>query len=150
MLGADAIGVFASDRPQGGFDSRALRPEARVLYTRLATAWRKQTGSREPTEEALAGFSAAWVLFHDVLPHAATRNGSPVVPAVVTAARSLNLPLGALVNGAGVRFATGGSRLGQNLRASAIIWQWQGVRHSVVVWPREFATGRITRVPLPR
>ncbi|MFI5225096.1 MAG: ABC transporter substrate-binding protein [Candidatus Limnocylindrales bacterium] len=38
-LGADAIGIFASDRPTGGFQAGALDTTARTVYDRLATAW---------------------------------------------------------------------------------------------------------------
>ena len=38
---------------------------------------------------------------------------------------------------------------GQNLLAAAVIWQWQAVRHSVVVWPPAYATGAPAMVPLP-
>lgn len=38
-LGADAIGVFASDRPTGGFQPGALDPAARAIYDRFASAW---------------------------------------------------------------------------------------------------------------
>ena len=34
-LGPDAVGVFASDRPEGGFNPAALRPAARALYDRF-------------------------------------------------------------------------------------------------------------------
>jgi ABC-type branched-subunit amino acid transport system substrate-binding protein len=148
-LGRDAIGVFASDRPEGGFNPRVLDPSARTLYNRLAAAWRRHTGEFQPTEEGLAGFTAAWALFHDVL-SAAARRGA-LTPAIISgAARALNLPSGSLPNGAGLRFATDPQHLGQNQRASAVIWQWQGVRHSVVVWPAAYATGTIKLVPLPR
>ncbi|MGH2449056.1 MAG: ABC transporter substrate-binding protein [Chloroflexota bacterium] len=149
MLGKEAVGVFASDRPEGGFNAGALKPAARTLYNRFARIWKEQTGESHPSEEALAGFSAAWVLFHDVLPKAA-QSGKVSAASVALAARSLNLPAGSLTNGAGVRFSSGKRLLGQNLRAAAIIWQWQAVRHSVVVWPAQFATGRIRMVPLPR
>jgi branched-chain amino acid transport system substrate-binding protein len=147
-LGKQAIGVFASDRPSpmGGFSPKTLDGAARTLYNRLVSAWRRETGQTQPTEEAVAGFTAAWVLFHDVLPaaHSLTPSG------IAAAARSLNLPAGSLPNGGGVLFARDRAHLGQNLRASAVIWQWQGVRHSVVVWPRVYATGQIRMVPLPR
>jgi branched-chain amino acid transport system substrate-binding protein len=146
MLGPKAIGVFASDRPMGGFNPRALSPSARSLYDRLSAAWAKKTGQSQPTEEALAGFTAGWALFHDVLPRA---HGFGTA-AVSAAARAVNLPNGSLPNGAGLRFATAHSRLGQNTRAAAVIWQWQAVRHNVVVWPATFATGHIRFVPLPR
>lgn len=147
-LGRDAIGVFASDRPMGGFNPAVLKPSARSLYNRLASAWKRQTGERQPTEEALAGFTAGWTLFHDVLPRAARH--SLTATSISAAARSINLPDGSLPNGAGLRFAADRAHLGQNTRAAAVIWQWQAVRHSVVVWPGQYATGRIEFVPLPR
>jgi ABC-type branched-subunit amino acid transport system substrate-binding protein len=149
LLGRDAVGVFASDRPPGGFNPGALDPQARALYDRLADQWRRRTGQPRPSEEGLAGFTAAWALFHDVLPRAASR-GSLTPSNVSAAARTIDLPTGALPNGAGLRFATDAPHRGQNLRAAAVIWQWQAVRHSVVVWPAEYATGRIRMVPLPR
>ena len=38
-LGTDAIGVFASDRPTGGFQPGALDPAARAVYDRFAGSW---------------------------------------------------------------------------------------------------------------
>jgi branched-chain amino acid transport system substrate-binding protein len=180
-LGADAIGVFASDRPTGGFQPSALNPAARAIYDRLATAWAKDnpvappndaygyqadggtsasagpviigpvdesSSAAGPTEEALSGFSAAWALFHDVLPAAA-----PVgltATAIAGAARSIDLPAGSLPNGAGIRFSSSPQTLGQNLRAAAVIWQWQAVRSYTFVWPPTYATGSIQFVPLTR
>ena len=93
-----AIGIFASDRPTGGFQpdgaggrrARRLRPIRRGLGIAAASAegsgprlaLRNATPStRSPvrpsrptaaaTEEALSGFTAGWALFHDVLPAAA-------------------------------------------------------------------------------
>ncbi|HZU13669.1 MAG TPA: ABC transporter substrate-binding protein [Chloroflexota bacterium] len=143
MLGSEAIGVFASDRPSpmGGFNPLTLHGSGRALYERLVRA-----GGGMPSEEALSGFSAGWVLFHYVLPRA--RGLTP--RAIAAAARSLNLAAGTLPNGAGVRFAADRAHLGQNTRATSVIWQWQAVRHSVVVWPAVYATGRIRFVPLAR
>lgn len=146
-LGPDAVGVFASDRPTSGFDPGALSAGARAVYDRFASAWRQRVGGK-PTEEGLSGFTAAWALFHHVLPAAAS--AGPLDPgAIAAAARLVDLPEGSLPNGAGLRFATEPGQLGQNERAAAVIWQWQAVRHSVVVWPPVFATGTISLVPLP-
>lgn len=142
-LGADAIGVFASDRPDAGFNPHALDQPAQALYAQFAAAWASDTG-RAPTEEGIAGFSAAWVLFADVL-----HSTSPTPSAIAASARSLDLPQGSLANGGGVRFASDPDHLGQNLRAASVIWQWQGVRQSVVVWPGVYATGVVKMVPLP-
>ena len=145
MLGADAIGVFASDRPEHGFNPGALNATGRAVYARFAAAYRNEFGS-DPTEESLAGFSAAWTLFHYVMPRAHDLGAS----ATAAAARSLDLPDGTLANGAGVKFANTPDAMGQNTRAASVIWQWQGVRHSVTVYPPVFATGTPGFIPLPR
>jgi branched-chain amino acid transport system substrate-binding protein len=182
-LGPDAIGIFASDRPTGGFQPSALGSAARALYARFAAAWTARAdgsagtggtgryGSSEPaasaqeytitgpieagseaagpSEEGLSGFSAAWALFHDVLP-AAARAGSLDAAGIAAAARSIDLPTGSLPNGAGVHFSTALATLGQNERAAAVIWQWQAVRSYTFVWPPTYQTGDIGFVPLSR
>jgi len=144
-LGADAVGVFASDRPDDSFNPAGLDASAQALYQRFSQAWQQRTG-RAPSEEGISGFSSAWALFHDVLPSASHLDA----PGIAAAARGVDLPEGSLPNGGGLRFAGDGAQMGQNQRAAAVIWQWQGVRHSVVVWPPEYATGSIAMVPLPR
>ena len=181
-LGADAIGIFASDRPTGGFQPAALDAEARAVYDRLATAWtgagsvataepsasavegygsygsygdsyaisgpvEEGSPGAGPTEEGLSGFTAAWALLTDVLPTAAP---SLDAGAIAAAARGVDLPDGALPNGAGLHFSSAPATLGQNERAAAVIWQWQAVRSYTFVWPATYATGSIRDVPLPR
>ncbi|TMB85217.1 MAG: amino acid ABC transporter substrate-binding protein [Chloroflexi bacterium] len=178
-LGPDAVGIFASDRPTAGFQPGVLGRDARVAFERLASAWASAGGptpasspdvspdygqdqDREyaiqgpmlpatagPTEEGLSGFSAAWALFGQVLPAAAHR-GVLDAAGIAAAARHVDLPIGSLPNGAGIRFSTDPATLGQNLRATAVIWQWQAVRSYTFVWPPTYATGRIAMVPLPR
>jgi hypothetical protein len=182
-LGADAIGIFASDRPTAGFQASALGPEAAATYARFATAWAgvaKAAGGEgdspgggyergygagdseytihgpdddataEESEEALAGFTAGWALFHHVLPAASSAAAAIDPAAAAEAARSIDLPEGALPNGAGLRFSTDPARLGQNDRAAAVIWQWQAVRTYEFVWPPTYATGQVAFVPLER
>jgi branched-chain amino acid transport system substrate-binding protein len=177
-LGADAIGVFASDRPTGGFQPTALDPAARAVYDRLAAAWSidnpgtaptdgygsgpdpaaapstgpvivgpidETSAAAGPSEEALSGFSAAWALFHDVLP---VTLGGLTAGHVAAAARGLDVPTGSLPNGAGIRFSSAPGSLGQNIRAAAVIWQWQAVQSYTFVWPPTYATGSIKFVPL--
>jgi len=169
-LGPDAIGIFASDRPTAGFRPEALDPTARAAYDRFNTAWAAtpalpsaspgdeeyaltgpaESPTAEASEEALAGFSAAWALFHAVLPGAAHSDSALGVAAIASAARAVDLPQGSLPNGAGLRFSTDTGALGQNERASAVIWQWQAVRQYAFVWPASYATGPISFVPLAR
>jgi hypothetical protein len=94
---------------------------------------------------ALAGFAAAWALFHWVMPGA-----SAMTPdAVAAAARSVHLQTGALPNGSGLAFGPPGTRqAGTNLGASSVIWEWTGVDHRVVVWPPRFALSSIEAIPL--
>ena len=155
-LGADAIGVFASDRPTGGFNPSALQPAALALYDRFGAAWTKANGSTQPSEEGLAGFAASWALFHDVLPNVAQLDDPASIAA---AARAVDLPEGSLPNGSGLRFSNEQGRLGQNELAAAVVWQWQrptteavASPQSVTVWPAQFASGPIdsSLVPLPR
>jgi ABC-type branched-subunit amino acid transport system substrate-binding protein len=207
-LGADAVGVFASDRPTGGFQPTALGPAARATYDRFAAAWASGEdapaasspgpaigGSGEygssagaygtdsgaygsgsdsgsalgghgsgsgytisgpdtasagpgPTEEGISGFSAAWALFSAVLPGVA--GGVFTADAAAAAARAVDLPEGALPNGAGLKFSSDPATLGQNERAAAVIWQWQAVQSYTFVWPPTYATGTIGFVPLGR
>src|SRR5207247_9429769 len=53
MLGADAIGVFASDRPPHGFNPAALNDTGTAIYARFAAAYRGEFGT-DPTEAAPA------------------------------------------------------------------------------------------------
>src|ERR1700693_4277521 len=145
MLGADAIGVFAADRPPSGFNPGALTATGKSTYDRFSAAYRREFGS-EPTEEALAGFGAAWALFHYVMPHAHDLSSVEMA----ASARSLDLRDGTLASGAGIKFASTVEAMGQNTRAASVIWQWQGVRHSVTVYPPGFATGAPGFIPLPR
>jgi branched-chain amino acid transport system substrate-binding protein len=143
-LGPAAIGVFASDRPTQGFNEDVLTPVARATYERFSRMWEQTTGGA-PTEEGLAGFSAAWALFRDVLPH----GGALDANSIAATARTLDIPRGSLPNGAGIQFSSDPAMRGQNTRAAAVIWQWQAVRHSVTVWPPVDATGTPELIPLP-
>jgi len=194
-LGPDVVGVFASDRPVGGFRPDALNATARTVYDRFAALWASTPGTNPqansganaalgwggawadgtsggwmygagsvassalpvsgpastlawngPTEEGLSGFTAAWALFHDVLPAAPTTGAQDVA----TAARAMDLSAGSLPNGAGLRFSADPATLGQNTLAAAVIWQWQAERHYTYVWPATYATGQIADVPLTR
>lgn len=137
-LGAQAVGVFASDRPEYGFNPSALTGQGLALYQQFDALWRQSTGS-DPSQEAISGFSSAWVLLHDVLRAASASDPH----AIAAAAASLNIPDGSLPNGAGVLFSSSPGILGQNVRAAADIWQWQAPDHYVVVWPPSFATGAL-------
>lgn len=147
VLGEEAVGLFASDKP----DANALSPggltaTGRMVLERARSAYEERFGD-PMSAAALAGFSAAWALFHDVLPAA----GAPTPAAVAAAANEVVLPDGSLPNGSGLRFGErGSSTAGANVRAAGIVWQWQAPGEHVAVWPPRFATGTIERIdPLP-
>ncbi len=178
-LGADAIGIFASDRPTAGFRPEALGPEAADAYARFAAAWARVAaeaggsgdsaggGSRyddaeylihgpaedataEESEEALSGFAATWALLRHVLPAAAVAGPGLDAATIAAAARAVDLPDGALPNGAGLRFSSAPGSLGQNERAAAVMWQWTAERTYSFVWPPTYATADVAFVPLDR
>ena len=144
-LGEDAVGLFASDKPDAGsIDPGGLSSAARSVLRRAASAYRARYGE-EMSSPALAGFSAAWALFSDVMP-----NASSLTPAgVAAAARATSIPRGGLPNGSGLRFAPAGSPdAGSNLRAASVIWEWVGIDHRAVVWPPEYATQPPRWIPI--
>jgi branched-chain amino acid transport system substrate-binding protein len=146
-LGRDAVGLFASDKPaSGALNVEGLTPDGRALSERAQTAYTRRFGG-EMTAAALAGFSGAWALLHDVLSAAA----QPTPPAIAAVANSVDLPQGSLPNGSGLRFGEPGTvTAGSNVLASSVVWQWQAPGEYAVVWPPRYATSPIERLdPLP-
>jgi branched-chain amino acid transport system substrate-binding protein len=146
-LGDDAVGLFASDKPDANaLNVEGLSDTARALLDRADAAYEDRYG--EPmSAAALAGFSGGWALLHDVLPEAA----EPTPSAVADAAMRVDLPRGSLPNGSGLRFgAPGSATAGSNELAASVIWQWTEPGVHWVVWPERFATYEIeTLDPLP-
>jgi branched-chain amino acid transport system substrate-binding protein len=146
-LGRDAVGLFASDKPaSGALNVEGLTPDGGALSERAQAAYTRRFGGRM-TAAALAGFSGAWALLHDVLPAAAR----PTPSAIATAANTVDLPQGSLPNGSGLRFGEPGTvTAGANVLASSVVWQWQAPGEYAVVWPPRYATSPIERLdPLP-
>jgi branched-chain amino acid transport system substrate-binding protein len=143
LLGRDAVGLFASDKPDThGINPAGLAPGARALLDRADAAYRKANG-HSMSAAALAGFSGAWALFRYVLPEARS-----VAPAdVAAAARRARVPAGGLPNGSGLEFAPPrGADAGANLRAASVIWEWTQVNQREVTWPPQFATAPIATI----
>jgi branched-chain amino acid transport system substrate-binding protein len=143
LLGADAVGLFASDKPDThGINPAGLAPGARALLERADAAYRKANG-HPMSAAALAGFSGAWALFRHVLPDAASMEPADVA----AAARKVRVPAGGLPNGSGIAFAPpGGADAGANLRAASVIWEWTKVNQRQVTWPPQFATAEIAAI----
>jgi hypothetical protein len=136
MLGKEAVGLFASDKPDGDVpDPSKLDGEAAA-----ALRWAKRIYAKRYSDEfsapVLTGFSGALGLFRHVLPEAAAQTPE----AIVAAAREVDVPRGGLPDGGGLKFGTKGSDAGANRRATHVIWEWVAPRKRAVVWPPEVAS----------
>ncbi|HVM12568.1 MAG TPA: ABC transporter substrate-binding protein [Actinomycetota bacterium] len=142
-LGEDAVGLFASDKPEADFlQPEMLSEEAGKALRWVRTEYRRRHGEAM-SGPGLAGFAGALALFEHVLPRA----GSDDPDAVADAARQTRLPLGALPNGSGMRFAPEGhAEAGANLHAASVIWEWVAPEQREVVWPPALATAPILAV----
>jgi len=140
-LGDDAVGLFASDKPSGAaIDPSTLRSEGAELLERARKGY-DERWHEEMSPAALAGFSAAWALFAEVMPDAAAESGSLSPDAIAEAALAADLPMGSLPNGSGLRFGEPGTATaGDNVAAAAVIWEWMVPGEHMVVWPPELAT----------
>lgn len=142
-LGDEAVGLFASDKPDGDILApQGMKPEAAELLRWARDEYRRRYGA--PLEApALSGFAAGWALFAHVLPQA----GDLTPEGISKAARTIRLPVGSLPNGSGLELAPAGAPdAGANLQAVSVIWEWVRPNVRQVVWPPAFATSSI--VPL--
>jgi branched-chain amino acid transport system substrate-binding protein len=145
ILGADAVGVFAADKPDANISPTALSPAGRDLLARARAIYASGNGGAAMTIPAVAGFVGAWALFHDVLP-ALVADVTP--ESIRTAALAVDVQVGDGINGGGVRFGAAGSAdAGQNTRAAAVIGQWQGIENMKIVYPAAYAVAQ--PLPLP-
>ena len=136
-LGADAVGVYASDKPSASsIDPSGLRPQGAALLARAGAAYRERWGT-DMSPAALAGFSASWALLAEVLPDASSF--APVD--VAAAANETRMATGTLPNGSGLRFGEPGTaQAGDNMAAASVIWEWVRPGEAAVIWPLAFAT----------
>ena len=143
-LGEGANGVFSSDFPTE-VNPSALTPHARELAQEFIKRFQANKGTR-PTGNAWLAFAGTMVLFEEVLPKA----GSLDADKIRAAALALDLAMGSMANGCGVKFiAHDQFDGGKNERAFAITGQWQdGVMR--VVGPENLATNKPILVPLPK
>jgi branched-chain amino acid transport system substrate-binding protein len=138
-LGNDANGVFALLEPGPGFKLEALRPEGQQIEKAFRDAIQKRTGTYPFGAHQLAG-AGLWLL-KLVLDRAKTDDPEKFNAAVM----SLDMPVGSMINGWGVKF----SEVGQNAhdRVQHYMLQWQNGQ-LVTVWPEEFTTLRAKWIPL--
>ena len=138
-IGAGSVGVYAADKPDSAINPDALSPQG-VALLRKAQAAYGPNGGGTMSIPAVAGFVGGWTLFHDVIPRLV---GTASAESIRAAALGVDVPVGESINGGGVKFGTGGSLdEGQNMRAAAVIGQWQSVGVMKLLYPPAYATGR--------
>ena len=138
-LGAQAIGVYAADKPDATISQAALSPAGRELLAAAESSYERYNHAAMSIP-AVAGFVGAWTLLHDVLPNI---SGAITPDSIRTAALKVDVPVGDSINGGGVRFGADGTLdEGQNTRAAAVVGQWQAVQDMRVVYPAAYATAK--------
>jgi branched-chain amino acid transport system substrate-binding protein len=137
ILGGDALGLFASDKPDGDVvRTDSLTPDAAKALQWARSVYMRRYG-QVMLAPALSGFAGGLALFQHVLPAA----GDLTPDAVARAALAVDLPPGALPNGSGLKFiAPGRTDAGANAFATSVIWEWVRPKTRAVVWPPAFAT----------
>jgi branched-chain amino acid transport system substrate-binding protein len=138
-MGNDGNGVFALLEPGPGFKLDSLKPEGQKIEKEFRDAIQKRTGSYPLGAHQLAG-GGLWLL-KLVLDKSQSDDPDKFRAAVM----SLDLPVGTMINGWGVKF----SETGQNAndRVQHYMLQWQNGQ-LVTVWPEEFTTNRAKWIPL--
>ena len=146
-LGADAIGVYAADKPDAEISDAALSAAGLALLGQARNTYARANGGASMSIPAVAGFVGGWTLFNNVL---AAMTGPPTSDSIRTAALQVDVPVGDSINGGGVRFGGVGTLdEGQNTRAAAVVGQWQAVGVMKVVYPPAYATGSPMEMLLP-
>jgi ABC-type branched-subunit amino acid transport system substrate-binding protein len=144
-LGTDAVGLFASDKPDADdVKASALHPEGQRTLAWASSRY-KARYHEDMSAAALSGFSNAYALLVHVLP--LTHNLK--VTSVAAAALKVKLPSGSLANGGGLDLAPPGAvDAGANRRPAGLIEEWVAPATKAVVWPPTFADHPITALPL--
>jgi branched-chain amino acid transport system substrate-binding protein len=136
-LGAEALGVFAADKPDDQVRETSLSASGRGLLAKARAAYGEETGSSTMPIGAVAGFVGGWTLFRDVLDAV---KGPVSSESLRSAALTVDVPVGGTINGGGIRFAQPEAPdAGQNTRAAVVIGQWQNGLEMKVVYPAAYA-----------
>ena len=146
-IGDSVNGILVADFPPK-VNENVLKPEIKKVAEEFYKRYEAKL-KRPPAGHATAGFSAIWALFTEVLPKAKTFEPDELRDIAL----KLDLPVGSLVNGSGIKFtnfdwADDPKDAGQNLLASIGVWQWTKTGNEEV-FPPGLATHEVMMVPLP-
>jgi branched-chain amino acid transport system substrate-binding protein len=138
-LGNDGNGPFVLAEPSAGLKLEMFKPEAQKMERDFGEAIKAKSGAEPLASHRLAG-GGLWLL-KLVLDQAKTDDLEKFRSAVL----SMDLPVGSLLNGWGVKFAENGQNA--NERVQHYMLQWQNGQ-MVTVWPEEFTSIRAKWIPL--
>ncbi len=146
-IGDMVNGIFVSDFA-AKVNPKALLPETVKIAEEFFKRYDEKL-KRPPAGHASSSFSATWALFTEVLPKAKTFEPAELREIAL----KLDLPVGALANGSGIKFTNNDwpqdpKDAGQNLRASIGVWQWQKDGNNQI-FPPNLATHDMIMVPMP-
>lgn len=139
-LGEDANGMIDVDPSQTPVYN-SLDPELAEAVKEFEVRFEKERGYQPPVVGYLT-FQAAWVLAKEVIEKA---GGVDDYQAMIDAANSIDMLVGSLPTGSGVRF----DENGQNERAVLVAMQWQdGVLETI--YPESMASAEPIMIPRPK
>jgi branched-chain amino acid transport system substrate-binding protein len=140
-LGKDAEGVFGLVEP-AGLNPKGISAELASLEAELAKRYEAKHKERYAASAQL-GAAGVWILA-EVLKKT---GGDVSLEKFRAAALSLDIPVGGMLNGWGVKFRDDGQNM--NERVQHYMLQWRDGRLETV-WPERFAVAPMRMVPLPK
>lgn len=133
-LGEDANGVLAGGIPSE-ISIKGLGADQKKDADEFVRRYREAHNGEYPNPTSFIGFAGAWILYKHILPKA----GSLDPDKLRAAAASLDIKPGAGVLNWGIKFASEGKIMGQNIYSSAGINQWQNGEIKLI-YPTEVAS----------
>lgn len=140
-LGEDVNGIFVADAATDP-NPAALSEKALTVKEEMEKRWKEDYGT-PMTGQTWRVINAALVLFTEVLPNVESFDSEGIREAI----SNIDIPIGDLPNGAGVKFNEIPDQPGQNSRANIVMMQWQD-QSLQLVWPDEFANVSPIKIPL--
>jgi branched-chain amino acid transport system substrate-binding protein len=135
----ESNGLLEVDQPSADINDAGLPPDQAALLKEFVRRYKLLTGDDQPPSPAMGGFFATTLLLTRVLPKAGAIDSDKIRDAYL----SLDIPVGGMLNGDGIKFGQDG----QNQRTLMIARQWKG-NEFAVVWPKSWATASMCCLPL--
>ncbi len=136
-LGEDANGVLAGGIPSE-ISIKGLGAEQKRVAAEFIKRYKASHNGEYPNPTSFVGFAGAWILYKYILPRAGSLNPDKLRQA----AAELDVQPGHGVLNWGIKFASKGKIMGQNIYSSAGVNQWQNGELKLI-YPYEIATSEL-------